>query len=407
LRSRNLYIKYLVLIGLWIAVGFVYTASAQLKWEVGINGIVTEKGKGRKGLRGALVTLLKDGVVESTVKTRAGGKYVFSLKPDHDYMIIASKDGYVAKKIAFSTKNVPIEKIGKGFPPYEIEFWLFQEMEGLNTDILQTPIASIRYYPKEDNFNYDKAYTKRVTVRLKQLQKAVQAKLAVRDERYQAVILRADEAYKRKEYKNAKNIYKTALSINRLEKYPIDQIFEIDQVLREIVEKKKKDRAKALELKYKKTISRADNQFKAKDYSKARLSYKEAAKVKPDEFYPGARITEIDNILEAASLAQSSSGSGSGSFTNPKPKPRPKPKPKPRPRPRPKVTEVYLSELAQKYPQGVTEEIIVEGNKKIIRRIVVKGTRASEYKKIIYAWATYYKKNGVDISKHTFDMETK
>ena len=56
----------------------------------------------------------------------------------------------------------------------------------------------------------------------------------------------------------------------------------------------------------------------------------------------------------------------------------------------------------------MTEEIIVDEKKKIIRIIVVKDSEANEYKKIIYSWGgVYYKKNGEDIEKYIFETETK
>ena len=57
------------------------------------------------------------------------------------------------------------------------------------------------------------------------------------------------------------------------------------------------------------------------------------------------------------------------------------------------------SELAKKYPEGVTEESYSEGNKVIIRRVVVKGNKADEYSKVIAKWGTFYFKNGQSISE--------
>ena len=64
------------------------------------------------------------------------------------------------------------------------------------------------------------------------------------------------------------------------------------------------------------------------------------------------------------------------------------------------------NKLAQEYPPGVTEESYTEGNKVIIRRIVVNGNRADEYSKVIAKWGIYYFKNGQSITEAIWTRET-
>ena len=64
------------------------------------------------------------------------------------------------------------------------------------------------------------------------------------------------------------------------------------------------------------------------------------------------------------------------------------------------------SKLAQEYPEGVTEESYTEGNKVIIRRVVVNGNRADEYSKVIAKWGTFYFKNGQSITEPIWKKET-
>ncbi len=63
-------------------------------------------------------------------------------------------------------------------------------------------------------------------------------------------------------------------------------------------------------------------------------------------------------------------------------------------------------ELANQYPQGVTEESYTEGNKVIIRRIVVQGNKADEYKKVIGKAGTSYFKNGLSITGWVWSRDT-
>ena len=68
--------------------------------------------------------------------------------------------------------------------------------------------------------------------------------------------------------------------------------------------------------------------------------------------------------------------------------------------------DYYRSLLAVNYPQGVSEESSTMGNKVIITRIVVKGNRGDEYKKVLDKAGNYYFKNGQSISENTWNRET-
>ncbi len=64
------------------------------------------------------------------------------------------------------------------------------------------------------------------------------------------------------------------------------------------------------------------------------------------------------------------------------------------------------NELASQYPQGVTEESYTEGNKVIIRRVLVQGNKADLYSKVIAKWGTFYFKNGQSISEQIWTVNT-
>ncbi len=68
--------------------------------------------------------------------------------------------------------------------------------------------------------------------------------------------------------------------------------------------------------------------------------------------------------------------------------------------------EYNRNELASQYQQGVTEESYTEGNKVIIRRVVVQGNKADEYSKVIAKWGTFYFKNGQSISEQIWSVNT-
>ena len=77
------------------------------------------------------------------------------------------------------------------------------------------------------------------------------------------------------------------------------------------------------------------------------------------------------------------------------------------PRDQPRAFADYnRSKLAMEYPPGVTEESYTEGNKVIIRRVVVNGNKADEYSKVIAKWGTFYFKNGQSITEAIWSRET-
>ncbi|MBK6831659.1 MAG: hypothetical protein IPG92_13375 [Flavobacteriales bacterium] len=68
--------------------------------------------------------------------------------------------------------------------------------------------------------------------------------------------------------------------------------------------------------------------------------------------------------------------------------------------------EFNRNKLAQEYPPGVTEESYTEGNKVIIRRVVVNGNKGDEYSKVIAKWGVFYFKNGQSITEAIWTRET-
>jgi tetratricopeptide (TPR) repeat protein len=65
------------------------------------------------------------------------------------------------------------------------------------------------------------------------------------------------------------------------------------------------------------------------------------------------------------------------------------------------------SELKGKFPEGVTEETLEEGNALILKRYVVKGDRVDVYQKIYYKWGgVFYTKNGYNITEALWKTET-
>jgi len=65
------------------------------------------------------------------------------------------------------------------------------------------------------------------------------------------------------------------------------------------------------------------------------------------------------------------------------------------------------TELANKYPQGITEEVLEEGKTITIKRVKITGTHADVYKRTFHPWGgVFYTKNGYNITQTIWDLES-
>ncbi|MDQ3046222.1 MAG: carboxypeptidase regulatory-like domain-containing protein [Bacteroidota bacterium] len=127
----------------------------------------------------------------------------------------------------------------------------------------------------------------------------------------------------------------------------------------------------ALPDKYNALISKGDAALVAKDFPAAKTAYTEAQVLKSKETLPAEKLKAVDVDIENAKRA------------------------------------LYTNELAKKYPQGLTEEKVKEGNVSITRRIVVQGNKGDLYiKKETSFGAVYYFKNDQAITEQTYTKDT-
>jgi hypothetical protein len=106
------------------------------------------------------IIIAKDGAVVKTIdpaKSRATEKLAFG----HDYMLTFEKPGYITKRIAITTKNVPKE-VQQDDLDFDFAVEIFQQYEGVNTVVFNQPVAKYFYDAKEDGFAYDTDYTKSI-----------------------------------------------------------------------------------------------------------------------------------------------------------------------------------------------------------------------------------------------------
>lgn len=189
--------------------------------------------------------------------------------------------------------------------------------------------------------------------------KKIEAAKRAKDESYSNTFAKAEEAYTKKDYRDAKHYYELALKIKPDEQLPQNRIDEIDAIVeakrkaeqerianenaynealkegnmlmtqqkyedaitayrkslehkpdelvpqqkikdaKEMIASIKKIEAerKAKEEKYNSLIAQGDDAFKAEKFDEARNAYNEALKVKTSEKYPMAKIAEMDRII--------------------------------------------------------------------------------------------------------------
>jgi hypothetical protein len=274
------------------------------------------------------------------------------------------------------------------------------------------------------------------------------------DAKYSAAIGKGDAAFAAKDYASAKTAYTDASGIKPAEAYPKTKLAEIEKILASAANASAQ---KDIDAKYSATLMKADNAFKAKDYSTAKPEYAEASRIKPSEQYPKDKLAEIARIEKAAAAAQEQNevnaqyndaigradkSFGQKDYPNAKSayeealtfksnEPYPKQKllqinnilnkpaqqivqvKKENKQTVPVVSEeekkkVYQSELRSKYPLGVTEEEYTDNGRTILRRVVIRDDYAGVYTKVSHSWGgVYFFKDNTPITEVMFENETR
>jgi len=142
--------------------------------------------------------------------------------------------------------------------------------------------ASITAYNKALSLNKNEAYPK------EQIKKI---------ESYQSLIKKADKSFNSQEYANSLDIYNEALKLKPEDRIATGKIAEINNLLGE--KKKQEEKAKAELATYNELVKTADQLFTAVNYPESLNKYKEAANLRTSESYPKKRIKEIENILDS------------------------------------------------------------------------------------------------------------
>jgi hypothetical protein len=202
------------------------------------------------------------------------------------------------------------------------------------------------------------------------------AKNRALQDKYDAAAKKADGLLTDKKFTEAIAAYKEAQAIKPNEPYPANKITEINKTLDGMA------RAKEKEKQYTDLIAKGDKMFGTKDYKIAKSAYQDALLIKASEKYPKDKIAEIDVLMKTKN--------GTATATTAK-----------------ATKDEFINALAQKYPEGITEEMGRENNAKVTRRIVVKGKEGHMYiKKETNFGPIYFFKDDVPITEQEFVRDT-
>ncbi|HET6991146.1 MAG TPA: hypothetical protein VFJ43_07475, partial [Bacteroidia bacterium] len=238
------------------------------------------------------ISLYKGTTLISTSSTGSNGKFKLTVPHDGDFVVQITKPGYITKRIAINTFNVPDERTNAPFADYDVDVDLFKLFPGLDYSVLNNPIARIIYNPTPsvDDFDYDKVYTAQIQAQLDKL-KELAREAREKQRLYQAAIDAADKLFGANDFVNAKAKYQEALGILPNEQYPKDQIAKCDEKLGASAAEAKK---------YTDAMAAGEALFTAKDYAGAKAKFQEAQALRPTEPLPPQRIKACDDALAGA-----------------------------------------------------------------------------------------------------------
>ena len=123
----------------------------------------------KKTVKGVIIKIMNEkNYLVATYFTAKNGKCEFRLPLDKKFTLLISKTGYVTKIVEVST-IVPKEVNAAFVFPADIA--IFQVVEGLNTSVLNKPVAKVQFNTIQKDFQYDIVYTNRVNGELKKMYK--------------------------------------------------------------------------------------------------------------------------------------------------------------------------------------------------------------------------------------------
>ncbi len=104
------------------------------------------------------VSVLRGGEAFDEIEVDRNGKYFLDLPLRHDYMLVFSAEGLVAKRVAINSANTPEGELPDGFM-FDLDMSLFDMMEGFDESIMETPIGIASFVDRSGRIQFDLDHT--------------------------------------------------------------------------------------------------------------------------------------------------------------------------------------------------------------------------------------------------------
>lgn len=117
----------------------------------------------------------------------------------------------------------------------------------------------------------------------------------LKNEQYASLVRSGDSLLNVRELERAKSAFTQALKISPEQTYPNRMILQINKELEKIAAEK--EAQKQIDQLYNQAIAKADRAFGIKQYEEAKLAYNESLGIKPNEVYPTTQIQEINRLV--------------------------------------------------------------------------------------------------------------
>ncbi|MGB0391894.1 MAG: hypothetical protein ACPGD5_10000 [Salibacteraceae bacterium] len=186
---------------------------------------------GEKLLDGVVVNATVNGTVLYSDTTDKNGGFEFALPFDRRYILDFNKVGFVTKKVEIDLTTLPTEAKNEGYDLGRFRMTMVKYTEGMNIEDYKVPVARYRYNEVNAMVELDRAYLKKrkqilagVAVNNEVVIASKEAEKDELQEEYNIIIRDADIEFEAKDYKLAKELYKEAISLKPLAEYPRNQL---------------------------------------------------------------------------------------------------------------------------------------------------------------------------------------
>ncbi len=250
---------------------------------------------------GTRIEVYRNGALLQNMAINRTGNFVVTLDLDQIYRFIILNDGYYSKSVEIDT-HVPAEVCSENciFPPYQLAILIYKNVPGVTESKQQ--VGRISYNPKVDNFDAEILREKSDISNLiesvidetkDKCEKYESQKVGALNAKYNSFLREGDRLLALADYENAMLKYRDAVLLKMNEKYPrerIDYAYQI--IIRNELTKTFGAPDNNNLLKY---INYGDLKLKEREYTVAKVAFKQALSIKTDDQQLADKIQTCDD----------------------------------------------------------------------------------------------------------------